>query len=115
MLNILAGEIGGVGRAARLPVLRATAGILSVRYMYLRQCAGMVDRVLRAGISSICGRVGGLISKAYNIPNWKFHHQFFSYIPLLSRVCRRQLCDADLQEFLRTRPSPTFRCDSEDW
>ena len=82
MLNILAGEIGGVGRAARLPVLRATAGILSVRYIYLRQRAGMVDRVLRAGISSICGRVGRLISRAYNIPNWKFNFQFFFLPPL---------------------------------
>ena len=53
VLNVPARKILSVGRSAGLPVLHATAGVLSEHNPYLQQCASLTDLSLRAEGSSI--------------------------------------------------------------
>ena len=46
MANVAARRISGAHRTARLEVLMPTAGLVSVRDVYIQQCGGMVIRAL---------------------------------------------------------------------
>ena len=99
MVNVPARRVIGVGRSARLPVLHATAGILSARNLYAQHCADMVGHTLRAEGSSVQTRVMGLMCQAYQLQSWGLPAQVrVPGSPLPSRVYCRRFFDMDLWE-----------------
>ena len=48
MVNETARRVAGVNRSARLPVLHATAGLLSAHNSFVQQCAAVLDLGMRA-------------------------------------------------------------------
>ena len=99
VVNVLARKVIGVGRSARLPVLHATAGILSAHNLYAQHCADMVDHTLRAEGSSVKERVMGLVCQAYQLQHWELAaRECIPSTPLSPRVYRRRFFDMDLRE-----------------
>ena len=47
IVNVLVRRILGVNRTARLPILHALSGMMSIRSLYTQNCALMVDLVMR--------------------------------------------------------------------
>ena len=99
-LNVLARRVAGVSRAARIPVLHAAAGLLSVRNLYVQQCAALLDRSLRAVNSWIQERMEQWTEEQYGVTGWKAEA-----LPLEmgaetgpGRVYRMPFFDLDLQE-----------------
>ena len=70
LANISARRIVGVGRSARLATLHMTAGVLSAENQYLRACALLLDRVLRAYNSAIQTRLSNWLATEIGIAGW---------------------------------------------
>ena len=68
--NIAARRITAVSRAAQLEVLRPMADILSVRNMYVQQCALLMDRALREHASLLQDRVGAYLRTVCRVEKW---------------------------------------------
>ena len=69
--NISARRITGISRSARLMTLHMCADIRSVANLYIRQCALMLDRVLRAANCSIQTRMGMEMEREYCAKGWE--------------------------------------------
>ena len=65
--NISARRVLGLGVAGRLEPLFAVADLMSTRNLYLRSCAAILDRALRAGNSSLKERMSCWLSRAYDL------------------------------------------------
>ena len=74
---------GARGVSARLPILRATAGVPSARNLFCQRCAEMVDSALRADGSFprafTLDRLGG----AYRRANWLVTAHHFAPLGVL--------------------------------
>ena len=71
--NIAARRILGVGRSARIGTMMAIAGTQSVHNLYIKSCAAMLDRCLRAINSSIGERMSRWSGEQFGVPDW--HHR----------------------------------------
>ena len=71
ILNVLARMTTGVARSARIPALHAFAGILSMRNLYIQQCASMLDLVLRASNATIESRIRQWLMRMYGVKTWE--------------------------------------------
>ena len=69
--TIAARRIVGVSGAARLGVPRATADVLSVRNLYVNQCALVLDRALRAHNGSVEVLIREFADKRYGMTGWQ--------------------------------------------
>ena len=69
--NVLARRILGVGPPARLPVLRATAGLVAAHNMYSQHCGDLVNLALRASGSTIRTRLAEWMRTAYGVESWQ--------------------------------------------
>ena len=68
--NIAARRVLGIGRSARLGTLFATSNALSARNLYLRSCATMLDRCLRATDSSTTKRLHMWSKEQFQVTSW---------------------------------------------
>ena len=71
VLNVMARKIIGVNRTARVPVLHAVSGILSVHNLFVQHCASMLDLSLRASNSTIQTRLQGWLCRVFRMPTWE--------------------------------------------
>ena len=100
MVNVMARKVAGAGRSARLPVLHATAGVLSVKNLYIQQCAAFVDLGLRANNGSFQESLAGWTGRMYGVSAWDPKVVPVS-VPeglLAPRFHRMPFYDFDLQE-----------------
>ena len=69
--NISVRRALGLGSAARLESLFAVAGLTSARNLYLRSCAAMLDRALRAKNSVLQARMDSRLRRVYDVGSWE--------------------------------------------
>ena len=70
LANISARRIIGAGRSARLAALHITLGVMSVRNLFIRSCALMLDRAMRAYRSTVRTRLGDWLSREMSVQCW---------------------------------------------
>ena len=56
-INVVAREVLGVDRTARIPILYAMSRVMSSRNLYIQHCAAIVDLGLRAENSTLQSRL----------------------------------------------------------
>ena len=76
-LNPAATAITGAGSSARLITLHSTAGAVSVRNLYIQNCAKTMDRGKRAGGSSVAKNIEKWSARLYQISNWEVRETQF--------------------------------------
>ena len=69
--NVLARRILGVGPSARLPILRAAAGLMAAHNMYAQHCGDLINQALRASGSTIEERLSKWMCTTYGIASWQ--------------------------------------------
>ena len=109
ILNVMARRTTGVARTARIPVLHATAGILSAHNLFIQQCASMVDLSLRATGASVQARVSRWMECMYGVSTWKTTGVVFDVRGRLpERVGELRYLDFDMRETWIVQLLPTF-------
>ena len=100
ILNVLPRRVAGESRSARILVLHATAGLISVHNLYVQQCDALLDRGLRAENGSIQNRIARWTQEQFGITGWRA-----AVLPLEveggivpTRIYRMPFFDFDLQE-----------------
>ena len=71
VLNVMARKIVGVNRTARVPILHAVSGILSIHNLFIQHCASMLDLSLRASNSTIQTRLHNWLCQVFKISAWE--------------------------------------------
>ena len=69
-MDVSARRITSIGRSARLAALHVTAGVSSVKNQYLRSCALLLGRALRAYKSTVRARLRAWLTVALRVPDW---------------------------------------------
>ena len=71
LLNVLAGRIVGVGPSATPPVLFSKARILNSHNLYIQQCGGNLNLILRATDISIQNKMKGNLRAQCGVTSWR--------------------------------------------
>ena len=99
VVNVLSRMVLGVSRTARLPILHAASGVLTMNNLFTQHCAAMVDLALRAHNSSLRERLLRWTSRVYGMSGWEVRTERVSMDPpLLPRVGELRYLDFDIQE-----------------
>ena len=113
ILNVMARMTTGVTRSARIPILHAVAGILSMHNLYIQQCASMLDLVLRASRSTIENRIRRWLARTYDVEAWEATAiSFVVEDQIERRIGELQYLDFDVQETWLIQVLP--KCPSMD-